>query len=164
MKRSHALLAITIACILWVVCLTAGCSGPVAKEAPLRIMPLGDSITAGYTDDPVWDVPFEFGYRSGLYVRLRDGGYNFQFVGKSPEPWDGRWGVPGNTPFPDLRALGQDKHRGYGSWGIHSIQDQENVAGWIEVACYSCGKVRNYQSSVKSPEQTFGFFKRSLFC
>jgi len=68
-----------------------------------------------------------------LYVRLRDGGYNFQFVGKSPEPWDGRWGMPDNAPSPDLRALGQDKHRGYGSWGIHLIQDLEKVAGWIEV-------------------------------
>jgi lysophospholipase L1-like esterase len=38
--------------------------------------------------------------------------------------------VPTNTPSPDLRALGQDGHRGYGGWGINSIQ--KNVAEWIK--------------------------------
>ncbi|HVJ46116.1 MAG TPA: thrombospondin type 3 repeat-containing protein, partial [Luteolibacter sp.] len=38
---------------------------------PLRIMPVGDSITAGYTDNPTWNEPFNFGYRSGLYTRLK---------------------------------------------------------------------------------------------
>jgi hypothetical protein len=34
-----------------------------AAAKPLRILCVGDSITAGYTDNPTWDVPFEFGYR-----------------------------------------------------------------------------------------------------
>jgi lysophospholipase L1-like esterase len=90
-------------------------------NSPLRIMCVGDSITAGYTDNPKWDVPFEFGYRSALYTRLTNAGYKVQFVGESPEPWDGSFGKPLNTPSPDLRAIGQDHHRGYGGWGTSRI-------------------------------------------
>lgn len=46
----------------------------------LRIMPLGDSITAGYTDNPTWNHHFEFGYRRGLLRRLRDAGMDFVFT------------------------------------------------------------------------------------
>ncbi|HKK18556.1 MAG TPA: GDSL-type esterase/lipase family protein [Opitutales bacterium] len=84
----------------------------------LRLLPLGDSITAGYTDNPKWDHPFKFGYRSGLYSRLSNVGYNFRFVGGSTEPWTGISGDPTRggsyTPAFDLRELGQDGHRGYG--------------------------------------------------
>ena len=50
-------------------------------------MPLGDSITAGYTDNPDWAHPFEFGYRSGLHKRMTAAGQDFVFVGESPEPF-----------------------------------------------------------------------------
>ena len=89
----------------------------VSAAAPLRIECVGDSITAGYTDNPTWNVPFEFGYRSGLYTRLNNAGYDFQFVGASVEPWTNSFGpAPHNTPIPDLRTVGQDNHRGYGGW------------------------------------------------
>ncbi len=103
----------------------------VTASAPLRIMCLGDSITVGYTDNPTWaNHPFMFGYRSGLYTRLTNAGYNFQFVGASTEPWTGISGDPTSggtyTPALDLRNFGQDKHRGYGGAGIWS-----NVNAWI---------------------------------
>ena len=98
-------------------------------EAPLRIMCVGDSITAGYTDNPKWAVPFEFGYRSGLYRRLTQAGYRFQFVGESPEPWNGRFGQPGNVPKLDLRVQNQDHHRGYGGWGTQKILGE--IGSWI---------------------------------
>jgi lysophospholipase L1-like esterase len=105
-----------------------------AEITPLRIMPLGDSITAGYTDNPIWAHPFEFGYRSGLYRRMKKAGYDFVFVGESEEPFNKRFGDPthGGSVVPkfDLRKPGQDSHRGYGGWGIGSIQ--KNVAGWIK--------------------------------
>lgn len=50
----------------------------------VRILCVGDSITAGYTDNPKWEVPFEFGYRAGLFERLAKAGYQVQFVGSSP--------------------------------------------------------------------------------
>ena len=101
-------------------------------DQPLRIMCLGDSITVGYTDNPGWtNHPFMFGYRSGLYTRLTNAGYNFQFVGGSTEPWTGISGDPTHggtyTPAFDIRDFGQDNHRGYGGAGIWG-----NVNSWID--------------------------------
>lgn len=97
-------------------------------------MPLGDSITAGYTDNPTWSEPFEHGYRSGLYTRLTNAGYDFQFVGASTEPWTSPFpGDPSNggthTPAVDLRPLGQDNHRGYGGQAASFLN--ANIAGWL---------------------------------
>ena len=44
-----------------------------AKDEPIRIMCLGDSITVGYTDNPHWKEPFKFGYRGRLYKLLKGG-------------------------------------------------------------------------------------------
>lgn len=103
-------------------------------KQPLRIMPLGDSITCGYTDNSRWTHPFESGYRSGLYTRLKKAGYNFVFVGQCKEPYDKKYGDPthGGTVFPkvDLRGLGQDGHRGYGGWNSTAIQ--KNIAKWMK--------------------------------
>jgi lysophospholipase L1-like esterase len=107
-------------------CLTA-CS--TLSNNSIRIMPLGDSITAGYTDNPKWQVPFEFGYRSSLFSYLDEAGCNFTFVGNSPEPWDGKWQVPKNKSIPDLRIHGEDKHRGYG--GKNIIDINKRVAQFI---------------------------------
>ena len=107
--------------------------GASALYQPLRIMAIGDSITAGYTDNPDYTVPFEFGYRSGLYTRLSDAGYDFQFVGSSQEPWNEAYGDPtqGGTVSPtlDLRTLGQDHHNGYGGLRISGVQN--NAAAWL---------------------------------
>jgi hypothetical protein len=106
-----------------------------AEVEPLRIMCLGDSITAGYTDNPNWSAQhlFQCGYRSGLYILLKTAGYKFLFVGGSPEPWDLRYGDPtrGGTHKPelDLRDLGQDGHRGYGGWKASDLQP--HIVGWL---------------------------------
>lgn len=102
---------------------------PIIAPAPLRICPMGDSITAGYTDNPNWTVPFQFGYRSGLYTRLAASHVSFQFVGGSPEPWNGASGTVTNTPSPDLRAVGQDYHEGYTSQGLTFIRT--NLMHWL---------------------------------
>lgn len=86
-----------------------------AVPRPFRVLPIGDSITVGYTDNPRWAAPFEFGYRAELFEMLQDAGIPVQFVGSSREPWNGLWKVPTNSPTPDLRLLGQDCHEGYGA-------------------------------------------------
>lgn len=107
----------------------------IGNPAPLRIMCLGDSITAGYTDNPDWTLNhlFKFGYRSGLYTRLTNADYNFLFVGASGEPWNNAFGDPSRsgsyTPTLDLRALGQDGHRGYG--GRTASYLQGNIVSWL---------------------------------
>ncbi len=97
--------------------------------APIRIDCIGDSITVGFTDNPTWSVPFEFGYRSGLYTRLTNAGYSFQFVGSSPQPWNGVSGMPTNTPSPDLRAVNQDHCEGYSGVGTSYVES--NIGAWL---------------------------------
>jgi len=125
---------IMLVLLIAVFCLLAGNSLQAARKAPLRIMPLGDSITAGYTDNPKWRHPFEFGYRSGLYKRMRKVRYNFVFVGESKEPFNKRFGDPTHggsvRPKLDLRKVKQDGHRGYGAWNTVGIQ--KHVAQWIK--------------------------------
>lgn len=99
------------------------------RETPLRIMCLGDSITVGYTDNPTWKEPFQFGYRGRLYQLLKEAGYHFTFVGDSPQPWDAQSGDPshGGTYKPafDLRDLGQDHHQGGRGSPIAALK------GWV---------------------------------
>ena len=100
---------------------------------PYRIMVVGDSISVGYTDLPKWTVPYEFGFRAGLYTRLTNSGMAVQFVGGSKEPWNGgsagKYGVPTNSPKLDLRAIGQDHCEGYGGKKTGFIR--EHIAGWL---------------------------------
>ena len=49
--------------MVFFACLPGCDSSDPGPDPTVRIMCLGDSITAGYTDNPDWDVPFEFGYR-----------------------------------------------------------------------------------------------------
>lgn len=96
-----------------------------AQTEPFRIMPVGDSITVGYTNlAGQSEVPFTYGYRSGLYTQLTDAGYSFQYVGGSTEH---------PTPSSDcvnLAALNQDYHNGYGGQGISYIAS--NIASWMQ--------------------------------
>ena len=99
----------------------------------LRIMPVGDSITAGYTNATTWTIPFTFGYRGPLYTKLTDAGYDFQFVGTSGEPWNypfgAAFGIPTVIQGPDLRTVGQDNHRGYGGATTSQILNGGVVGG-----------------------------------
>ena len=54
----------------------------VAHAVPIRIMPLGDSITEGDGGISMNDDSLIVGYRQKLYLDLLDGGYsNLNFVG-----------------------------------------------------------------------------------
>jgi lysophospholipase L1-like esterase len=86
----------------------------------IRIMAVGDSITAGYTDRD-WNVAFSFGYRSRLYELLNQNGCKIQFVGGSPEPWRSKFKIPERIAGIDLRPIDQDHHRGYGGWRIADL-------------------------------------------
>ena len=122
-----ASVGISIRCVCLLPLITF--ARPALADNPCRIMAVGDSITVGYTDNPKWTAPYQFGFRSGLYTRLANSGMSFQFVGNSPEPWDGKFGVPKNVPSPDLRGLGQDHCRGYGGKGTDFIAT--NINAWV---------------------------------
>jgi hypothetical protein len=88
----------------------------VTPANPLRIMPMGDSITVGYTNADWTGGAFEFGYRSGLYTLLSNAGYDFRFVGNSTEPGtfrDPRSTDPAWPPTLNLETLGQAANNGY---------------------------------------------------
>lgn len=84
------------------------------EGATYKIMPAGDSITAGYTDNPTWSQLYDFGYRGELHDLLTSNGFSLNYVGSSPEPMNGAFGTPTMAPAPNLFSIGQDKHRGYG--------------------------------------------------
>jgi acyl-CoA thioesterase I len=109
-----------------------------ASAEPLKIMPLGDSITSGYTNGE-WTgtASFTFGYRGPLYTRLTKAGHQVQFVGASAEPWKSPSvgdetgpNPPKKVRGPDLRTLHQDHHRGY--WGQTTKFIAGHVAEWLK--------------------------------
>jgi autotransporter-associated beta strand protein len=92
-------------------------------------MPMGDSITVGYTNPPNWTYPYEDGYRYDLYTQLTNAGLSIQYVGNSGEPWNGVYSIPPNTPTPDLRAIGEDNMEGFTSYQTGDIL--RGVVGWV---------------------------------
>lgn len=99
---------------------------------PLRIMPMGDSITVGYTNADWSGGGFEFGYRSGLYTLLSNSGYNFRFIGNSTEPWtfrDPHTTDPAWPPAIDLVTLGQDGNNGYAGETASFLN--ANISSWL---------------------------------
>lgn len=80
-------------------------AGGIARNANVRIMPLGDSITAGY--------PVVGGYRQPLQDLLRAKGYTYSFVGRVDQY------VPSTMTFVPTSATGysggmiQPSHEGY---------------------------------------------------
>lgn len=80
----------------------------VAQSAPIKIMPLGDSCTAGMGD------PSYGGYRTDLYQHYTNAGLNVQFVGSQT-------GGPSSLP--------QKNHEGHSGWTIPQISD--NIDGWL---------------------------------
>jgi hypothetical protein len=118
--------------------------GTRGAERTIRVMCVGDSITAGYTDNPSWSVPYCAAYRMALYSMMTNAGYGIQFVGDSPEPWNGVYGLPKFVVEPDLRDLDQDHHHGYG-WmdanGIRTNLDQWITAGSPDVILLMVGNI-----------------------
>jgi len=121
---------------------------------PMRIMMLGDSITAGYTDNPTWNVAYGFGAESGLYTRLNNANYPFQFVGGSQEPFNGAFGVPKTVSSPDLRTVDQAYTRGYGGYSASQLNSYMNY--WLnsdnpDVICLMIGINSIAQGSSGTP-------------
>jgi lysophospholipase L1-like esterase len=83
------------------------CCLPVGAAA-ITIMPLGDSITAGYTGNPSEDAPG--GYRNNLYADLTAAGININFVGTSNQ-----------NPSPLLTANNETSNEGASGYLIKGV-------------------------------------------
>lgn len=82
------------------------------------IMPLGDSITAGYI--PGGCIPG--GYRQELYNNLQAAGYSFSFAGSQTI-----------YSSPTLDAAGQNHHEGHNGYTIQQTIDGVTKHHWLDV-------------------------------
>lgn len=105
---------------LWIIGLSLisfGCT-PVAQvdgsQAGIRIMPLGDSITQADRNHN--------SYRRPLWFKLREAGYNINFVGSTKSNY------LGNAPNADF----DQDHEGHWGWQVDEVL--KNVAGWTKTA------------------------------
>jgi len=89
----------------------AATTAPASAESTsvVKIMPLGDSITDGFT------VPG--GYRIDLWQRLAAGGYAVDLVGSA---------------FNGPASLGDHDHEGHSGWRIDQID--ASVVGWLQAS------------------------------
>jgi cellulase/cellobiase CelA1 len=109
MRRNPVLRTIFAALLSMLACtaLTSALAQPVAAAAPVRIMPLGDSITAG---PGCW--------RALLWDRLQQNGYtNIDFVGTQT---GGGCSVPHDGD-----------HEGHGGYSATGIADQNQLPPWL---------------------------------
>ena len=106
MKTSRCLLA---ACATLTSLLFA--TTAPGQPAPVRIMPLGDSITYGYSS-----LASPGGYRAPLYQLLTNAGFNVDYIGTVT-----------NNPAPSLPDW---DHEGHPGWRIDEIDS--NIGGWFD--------------------------------
>ncbi|QIQ01917.1 SGNH/GDSL hydrolase family protein [Streptomyces liangshanensis] len=85
----------------------ASAAVPGQSNGGVRVMPLGDSITDGFT-------PYPGGYRVRLWQLLAAGGYTVDFVGTQT-----------NGPT----ALGDRDHEGHSGWRIDQLDT--NINTWL---------------------------------
>jgi lysophospholipase L1-like esterase len=102
-----AVLAVLAAVIVVLPPSPAAAAVPGESNGGVRIMPLGDSITDGYT-------PYPGGYRVNLWQRFVAGGYRVDFVGSQT-----------NGPA----ELGDHDHEGHPGWRIDQLD--ANIVSWL---------------------------------
>lgn len=98
--------SLPVALILWFFCASVA-------HADLTIMPLGDSVTHGFS------VPG--GYRTRLYTDLQNAGFSFTFVGTATD-----------NPSPVLKQADQTHHEGHVGYSIDQIATNlDNGGMWF---------------------------------
>jgi lysophospholipase L1-like esterase len=107
-RRPGLLILAVIVCLLAAVAVTPSLAGAAPRTSgPVRIMPLGDSITYG-EGSPTWS-----GYRRDLWKRLvQDAGYTIDFVGSQ-----------------HTGALPDNDNEGHQGWRIDQID--ASIDGWL---------------------------------
>jgi lysophospholipase L1-like esterase len=100
--------------ILSVVCARTSTSKAVQPVNPIRIMPLGDSITQGNSKHN--------SYRRPLWIQLHKAGYNVDFVGSTREH------VKGESPLSDFDS----DHEGHWGWRVDRVL--EKIDDWSRIS------------------------------
>lgn len=85
--------------------------GPPPPGAPIRILPLGDSITHGIN----WDKPYYNTYRRALWHLLKNAGYAVDFIGSMNKVMSQNCTI--GVPNPDF----DPDHEGHSGWRADQI-------------------------------------------
>ncbi len=93
----------------------ANSTSQTAQSAPIRIMPLGNSITQ--------PDGFHNSYRRPLWLKLRSSGYNVDFVGSTREHYQGK-----SAPLSDF----DQDHEGHSGWRADQILEQ--IDNWARAS------------------------------
>jgi autotransporter-associated beta strand protein len=93
----------------WMAAFLCAAATAQAQTAPIRILPLGDSITAGWGGDAN-----QGGYRAPLAAALTAAGYNVNYIGTSTE---------------NSGTMAQPQHEGHSGWHISGISS--NIQAWL---------------------------------
>lgn len=98
----------------------AGATAAGVAAAPIRVLPLGDSITQGGRRDRE-----EYTYRHPLFYRLREAGYPVDFIGSL------KAGLHGDAKWPDKDGVPFDPdHEGHYGWKTAKVRD--NLREWMK--------------------------------
>ncbi|MFW6033241.1 MAG: GDSL-type esterase/lipase family protein [Phycisphaeraceae bacterium] len=93
------------------------------SDEPIRILPLGDSITQGGSNKD--HRPNEYTYRWPLFGMLTEAGVNFDFIGSLDH------GLDKDYAWPDYQGIAFDMdHEGHYGWKTDRVR--EELPGWME--------------------------------
>ena len=110
----------------WVVQLTVllGCiaSLQAVDAEPLRIMPVGDSITQGGGGTPT-----TVGYRYDLYQTMTDAGADVDYVGSGDKLFNNN--TPSAAEYPNYFTSFDRDHEGHWGWTAATVNN--NFAGYL---------------------------------
>lgn len=102
------------------LCLAALLPPALAGPTPIRILPLGDSITQGGRADRE-----EHTYRYPLFGLLTDAGVQFDFIGSLTT------GLDRDAAWPDYHGKPMDlDHEGHYGWKTAAVRD--GLVGWMK--------------------------------
>ena len=95
-------------------------SSSFAQDKPVRILPLGDSITQGGKNERQ-----EYTYRYPLFALLKDAKVNFDFIGSL------KTGLHADAKWPDYKGEKFDlDHEGHYGWKTGQVY--EKLPGWMK--------------------------------
>ena len=109
MKTHYKLSLVALLCSALIV----GAMSPADADT-IDILPIGDSITQGGRADRA-----EYTYRYPLYYKLKDAGYDVNFIGSL------RTGLSGDFKWPGKNGVAFDRdHEGHYGWKTAAVHDK----------------------------------------
>jgi lysophospholipase L1-like esterase len=155
MKTHYKLFLVALLCSAFF----AGAASPADADT-IDILPIGDSITQGGRADRA-----EYTYRYPLFYKLKDAGYDVNFIGSL------RTGLSGDFKWPDKNGVAFDlDHEGHYGWKTAAVRDKlpEWSAAWgamPDIALIHLGtndrESKDYNADIAQPLKDMVTFLRT---